>query len=488
MSPERETRHAAPAPEGSGRVRRRGQTMIFLLALVFILALVVLWNFDLHKIISVKLRSQNAGDSAALAAARWQGISLNLIGNLNVLQAVAIHDALLRGQTEFPEARALADLQARLCFVGPMTGFIACQQAAKNNGIFVNSSFSSELARHGAFVLSQYAEIYPDQPYTNTPSPPTCWDDYGNMILLAAAQGVAALPDNARFFTDYANRDHLLLNPGFYDAIASSDWCWFLFNAMNELRTYQSWRDWESLPIIRDPRPMNAEFFGLGLTRVGRLESAGWFASDGPPPDAEALLGVLEDFAGQSITDAVAQVQAEWYCYDDQRWRAWTSFIPEGFPFEGKVKKEYDYVGADSAVRIETKSNRLTPGAGEDWIMWSAAAKPFGYLPERERPSRYGLVLPAFREVRLIPVDTSTSTGGGTRPGWAEHIHEHLSPYVRGGLSELAGGCWYCNQLRTWEDSSFRQGGVTWIEQYGDQCHRSQGGGRGGSGGTRRGH
>ena len=64
--------------------------MIFIVMVVVILSFVVLWNIDLHKVIYVKSLSQNAGDSAALAGARWQAITLNLIGDLNVMQAVAL--------------------------------------------------------------------------------------------------------------------------------------------------------------------------------------------------------------------------------------------------------------------------------------------------------------------------------------------------------------------------------------------------------------
>ena len=64
------------------RHNKSGQTMLFLIMLMLIMAFIVMWNFDLHKALTVKQREQNAGDAAALAAARWQGISLNLIGDL----------------------------------------------------------------------------------------------------------------------------------------------------------------------------------------------------------------------------------------------------------------------------------------------------------------------------------------------------------------------------------------------------------------------
>ena len=85
-----------------GERRRRGQVLIFALVAMVILVFVALWNFDLHKIIAVKAVSQNAGDAAALAAARWQGLSLNLIGDLNILQAAS----LMQGDTNAAAAIA----------------------------------------------------------------------------------------------------------------------------------------------------------------------------------------------------------------------------------------------------------------------------------------------------------------------------------------------------------------------------------------------
>jgi len=464
------------------RPARRGQTLIYLLAIAVIAALVVLWNFDLHKVLTVKLRAQTAGDAAALAAARWQGITLNLIGHLNVLQAVAINDGLARGQTDFPEAELIGELAARLCYVGPMTALAAAQLAAKNNGIYNNPEFTMIVGSHGARVIHDYPNDFPVQPYTNQPSPPTAWDNYGTMLQTLAAQGIAALPENMRFYVDYRG-DHLLLNPSFYDAVASSDWCWFYHHAYSLLQSYTSWRDWDPLPLIREPQPVNSEFFGLGLMRIARLDSLPMLGGG----STRALLALLEGFAGRPLTDAVARVSAQWYAYEPAQWRPWTTLIPDGFPFRGTVKPEYDYVGADAAVRIETTTDRATPGAADRWVTWSAAAKPFGHLEGPERPNRYGLVLPTFREVRLIPVDTSTGPGGGTRPGWTTHIREHLPPYVAQGLDALVPGCWYCNQLRVWEMSSFRQAGLDWLVDNSHRCHVRGGPGRG-SGGTRRGH
>ncbi len=457
--------------------------MIFLLMIVIALVFVVLWNFDLHKILSVKLHSQNAGDAAALAAARWQGATLNLIGHLNILQAVAIMDTLLRGDGDFSETRLIADLQARLCYVGPLIGFSAAQQAAKQNGMFVNAAFTSRLSSHALSVAREYPVRFRIPPWENVPSPPTAWDDYAEMLFAIAANGVAADVENARRYVDYANRNHLLLNPSFYDAIASRDWCWFFFNALDTLQSYRSWRDWPPLPVITMPEPMNSEYFGLHLIKARTLETIPGLSRSG----ARSLLAELERLSGRTLSQEVARVETEWFAYRPSDWGRWTDYIPRDFPFDGRVKAQYDYLGADAAVRIETRSTRLTPRSHSDDITWTAAAKPFGYLEGPTPPHRWGLVLPAYREVRLIPVDTSTAGASGSRPGWAEHIYDHLPLYVERGLNALTPGCYYCAQLRTWENHDFRREGIEWIEQFSTGCRRPGGGG-GPGGGTRRGH
>jgi hypothetical protein len=109
------------------------------------------------------------------------------------------------------------------------------------------------------------------RPTKTTPSPPTAWDDYATMLETVAGFGIAALPDNPHLYTDYADYDHLLLNPAFYDAIASRDWCWFFFHAYGTLQSYNSWRDWPPLPRSFCPIPRMRNISGWACAG-----SAGW--------------------------------------------------------------------------------------------------------------------------------------------------------------------------------------------------------------------
>lgn len=474
------------------RTKRGGQAIIFVLMVLVTLTFVALWQFDIHKTLFVKYKSRNSGDSAALAAARWQAIALNMIGELNILQAVSISQSLTVGDLTFADAAAIGDLEARIGYTGPMVGFLASQQAAKNNGMYVNEEFTQLVADHAEEIRNEYPIRYPDQPYANTTGS-TAWDDYADMVQEVASLGVAAWPDTTRFYTDYMNGDHMLLNPSFYDAVGSQNWCWFYFNAYDLLRSYQSYRDWPPLPVYVEPRPASAEYFSLNTRRVSRLSSFGTITFTNQPFDADDLvqyIGQLADPA-QTLHTGVVDVAAHWIFYRDEIWSsAWSDFVGDDFPFRGTIRQEYDYVGADSALRTISEVDRVSPGINAADVTWSAAAKPFGTLEGSVRPATYGIVLPAFTDVRLIPVDASTAPAGGSRPGWGIHIAQHLPNYVSLGLPGLNGGCWYCAQLRTWEIPEFRQLGIDWLAENSALCTipPPRGGGGGGGGGSRRGH
>jgi hypothetical protein len=460
------------------RNKRSGQAIIFLMMVMVILLFVVLWNYDLHKIVYVKSTTQNAGDSAALVAARWQGVTLNLIGDLNLMHALALSVRNNVAPANIP------NIQARLCYVGPMIGFMAAQQAAKLNRTYGNPDFDALLRERASTVLNYYTTaIGPDgqmlfpEPYAG------CWYEYGHMLSLIANDGVAAGPDNAHFYTDYTG-GHILLTIGFYQAIASRDWCWFYNNEPDLLRDYENFfpRWWDPLPPIGNVEYMNSEIFGLGLTKkVTRLSSF---------TDVQTIASLVQDrhLSPPSLSFRGMTIKTTWYCYNDVTWSSWAALAPtNNFPVAGPVKTQYDYAGADAVVRIEAKTSRVTPGARgstiNKTIVWTAAAKPFGYLnDEQDRPNALHIVLPAFHNVRLIPIETSSAPSGGSfNLAWRHHIEDHLPDYMQNGPTHSS--CWYCQQLQTWENSQFRQSGITWLSANSWQCTVTAGGGGGGAGG-----
>ncbi|MBR4255098.1 MAG: Tad domain-containing protein [Lentisphaeria bacterium] len=194
-------RHAT----GSRRRRgERGQVLILAVVALILVIIAVLLLFDVQTVIRGKVKAQNGVDAAALTGAEWQKHSLNLIGELNLVRATGtlISDpffarGILDAPSEtgnaaeffadlpqpitqeeftlFPEKAefynedgtlnveklirevlrvekqkryldALDDLvsqlQTRIAFTGPLIGFGAAQQAAKNNGITFDSEAS----------------------------------------------------------------------------------------------------------------------------------------------------------------------------------------------------------------------------------------------------------------------------------------------------------------------------------------------------------
>jgi hypothetical protein len=482
--------------------RKRGQVIVVLIMILVILFFAVIWNLDLHKIVNIRSMSQNAGDSAALMGARWQGITLNLIGDLNIMQAVAL------ANDQPGTAAAITNLQARLCFVGPMIGFVACQQAAKNNRIYVNEGYRTRIREEFVPTLVSYIDNGRNAPYDDA------WMDLLDIMTLLHDDGVAAMAEP--LWPDEPDGDHYLTTPAFYEAIASKNWCWFLFNAFDLLNEYDNYLYWDREDPLPgragrpprdnpdDPLSINSVIFGLGLVQE-RTPVTNWI----PWNVVEAT--AAERNLDPPVSSAHEGDTGVWYCYGrpwEGAWDAISLDSADPFPAAGHVKPQYDYAGADAYVRIEAGFERLTPGPGgslaSNTIAWTAAAKPFGYLDVTNTPKDHQIVLPAFRNVQLIPLDASSS-GEEDDPNieWQTHIsrrsgRSHLDEYCDNGPGGLP-ACFFCNQLRTWEIPAFRQEGILWLNLHDDDCYAAVGGGPGPGGpgpgpgpglpgGRRRGH
>ena len=132
--------------------------MAMVIILVGILVL-----FDVQRVIRGKVKVMSAIDSAALTGARWQQNTLNLIGEMNLVKACTVlitepayqiggDPGSFLGNAENddrerlrPSAVMLPQMQIRVAFVGPLIGFGAAQQAAKNNGLTCNESCNTFL-------------------------------------------------------------------------------------------------------------------------------------------------------------------------------------------------------------------------------------------------------------------------------------------------------------------------------------------------------
>lgn len=475
-----------PAP----RPPRAGQAIVFLLLALTALVFVLLFNVDLHRIIQRKNQAQNAGDAAALAAARWQGATLNLVGELNLLHLLALAD-----QNE-TAVDAITNMQARLCFTGPMTALFAAQIAAKNNHIYVDPDMTALLSEHAATVRTQYGASFDGSMYFTEPWP-GAWAEYADMLTQITSDGIAAGPDNARFFLDPSS-GHPLMERAFYEAVLGRNWCWFHLFSRGLLESYSSYRDWPPLPEPDATDYSDSEIFGLGLrpftTPIQHLFSAAdleaQFHSAGFDTVTAAMLAVTN----------VMTPDETWYVYKPGDWSDWTRIKPDGenaFPITGTVRPEYDTAGADAVVRVNATVDRMTPGieggSRSDKVTWSAAAKPFGYLESdtgnQPVTAAANFVLPAFRNVRLIPIDAASGSENNTSDvEWVRHVRNHLRTYLDIG-PQGSSGCRYCTALNTWEVEAFRQEGIDWLSVNSGLCRIPTGGGGGRrGGGTRRGH
>lgn len=468
-------------PLGAPHDLASGQAVVFLLAALVILLAALLWNVDLHSLVTRKTKAQNAGDAAALAAARWQAHTLNLVGQLNLAHLAA------REAHDIASVDAITSLQARVCFAGPLAAFSAAQAAARKNGIPNNSEFTALVRRHAANVLDYGATVAGG---TALPEPfPGAWREYHDALLDFASRGVAAGPDNARFYSDPYG-DHVLLQKEFYEAVAARDWCWFFFfcssgGTRTLLDDFTNHTFFDPLPDSSASPSLyeNAEFFGVGLeSRHAALRA------NAP------LADYLRENHG-ATTNSLDSVD-NWYFFSPATWRThWPGMTDDDedfLPLVGSVREEYDYAGADAVTRLYASAPLHAIGAGRSSceIVWTAAAKPFGYLDAgggaRLRPNAFGFVLPAFRAVRLIPLDAATSGSSDSFDlEWRRHCEEHLPAYLATGA--LAENCYQCRLLTCFENPDFRRQGSEWLSTNSYKCELRDYGGRHG-GGTRRGH
>lgn len=458
---------------------KSGQVALYLAFAILALAMVVLFHADLYRIITVKNRLQNAGDAAALAAARRQGESLNRIGDLN------LEHIRLALEYETNGVPNLLRRQARELMLGPLDALVEAQNAAGRNGkkaVPEMGDLLREEAQNVIVAFSGAAEA------DGAVGDETLIREYAARLQDIAQQGVRAGPDNTEFY-DFSG-GHLLYDKRFYNAVLGRDWCWFHFYAKSLLDGYRDYHDWQS-PYQTEPTASkfeNSEIFSLGLASRQRslLDALG-----GGFEGAARIAALLKAYGRPCpytveaiATNTVLQSASEtWYFFDTKYWSAWTEINPEGnghFPAYGTPREEYDVNGAAAACRVCT----------EDGSGWVAAARPFGCVEEagelRPVTAYGGFAVPAFDRVRLVPVGAVHGGGNDTADAeWVTHIRKHVKgKYLQDG--PRASSCRYCSALAQWEQKSFRELGKAWLKVNSGTCRRP--GGAGGSGGTRYAH
>lgn len=464
-----------------GGERRGGQVLPLVFFAVLTLLFAALWLADVHRAVNTKDKAQNAGDAAALEAARWMAATLNLEGDLNLAHAAAV------AAGDEAAAEAITNAQVRALFSGPLAGVSAAQKVAKLNGTEENEEFTAFVRERAAIARHGYGARMADGT-TAMPEPwEGAWDEYADMLHAIAEEGVAAGVDNAEFYDD-PQGSHWLLDIGFYNAVLGRDWCWFKNNAPSLLSDYSGFGWWPPLPERRrNEAPFSPELLPLHLRPAPRIFSD--LLESAPFAAAAEAAGIAADLPPPRSEVARKAPVHQWIAFDHGRWGRWTAMQDPSFPLRGRLRDEYDVAGADAAMRVENSFGALTrPGAGEKPVSWTAAAKPLGFIeyPDspggRETVAAAPVVLPAWNEARLIPLDaSSTPSGGSFNLGWRRHCTEHLPEYMLRGKSALKSHCRWCNALFVWEDPDFRKAGAKWLTENSWKCTVSPpGGSRGG--------
>lgn len=283
------------------RSRERGQVLILAVLAMVILTTAVLVLFDVQRIMRGKIKVMSGIDAAALTGAAWQKNSLNLIGELNLVKAcdVLISDALYgiggnpddymklqlpqnptpaeieaaveKARQELAQLKNSADMltemQVRIAFVGPLIGFGAAQQAAKNNGLPSNYNCNQ-------YLVDLYGEIHNPETYGNPAIAPQIYYGYSwRMPYAAMIQEILGGLDAAsatgaavgtsvrhigmpRLYTDPPTKPNFIAYLQMriiFDAIAANDWC--MLQALLDADYSGKW--WGSIKVDR-----NEEFLG----------------------------------------------------------------------------------------------------------------------------------------------------------------------------------------------------------------------------------
>lgn len=453
---------AAPAvrPPSRRRGRRRherGQVLVIVVVLLIVVVVMTLFLFDLQYTVRLRVKTQNGADAAALTAANWQGRSLNMIGEMNLLKA---SDRLLYG---FPvpgptdddrllqSMDLLSEMQARVTYVGPLVGYAASQQAAKANQMIPGGDFGSTFSNHVSTVKNVYPILFDDQSANHG----FAWiEPYSEMLGRVQQEGIAAKTVNSRYLLQPPVLDGqfawLISNPAFYKSVNSRNYCWFIL-AMGLDENAQYSFDDVTVTQTTDYF-LGSEFLPLYVNLDGQLSQPDYtfsaqmltdrglrplpLDSDGAYPEIEwatfdekwddvgvydafndggYLRGRFKDkYAGSgaaarmmcSSKPSLVTGRWAWQYGDDPRTVKDTSLgdSRDGLGWSDvKLGNTSDGTLARQGQRLQGAEDRMEDLRASDSLVSVAAAKPFGSLGD-ERPSVGGVVLPVFTDVRLIPV------------------------------------------------------------------------------------
>lgn len=327
----------------------RGQVLIlgFLVLLILIVGILVL--FDVQRVIRGKAYTMTGIDAAALTGANWQKHSLNLIGELNMVKACtllisdadygigksvdeflkvdvddkqqAVKESVERAREEFARLQTVSDtlcqMQLRISFVGPLVGFGAAQQAAKNNRLSANKSCALYLEKMLQYIREE--DFYTRDEFLKQVYFGYAWrEPYANMIqdIRANGTGVAvgtnvSLVGLPALYTDPPTTPNFLAylrNRTVLEAIKGRDWC--LIQVLLDAQYGGKWwgnikRDTQNQQLLTSSELLSLNIAFLperpqsDLRNPSRYENERQEANELPRAFEEAVKPLLRD--GQSL-------------------------------------------------------------------------------------------------------------------------------------------------------------------------------------------
>ena len=435
----------------TARKHKEGQVAIFLVLILAGLTLLFALNIDIFTSSRSKIRLQNAADASALALARWQGTTLNMVGDLNIAHLAAICQSNVNAMS------GIVQLQSRLAFIGPTIGFKAANEIAEKNGVLISEDMTL-----AARLVSEFMD-----------------EGYRSMLDVAIGDGIRAGVDNAAILR--AGCVDPRTDPDFYEAIRNRDFRTLCcrYNGGGH-----------SLPEIPSGAPDPEEIMLSGANACFGNIGIGWESGLLYGGYVDALADMARDCGVDSAvvnrqaltTNATLFTEHQWCVYDQSEWRDLPGdFSFSRFPWLTPLRDEYNVCGGSATVRIEGSVELASIAAQTNFITAQAAAKTLGHVNGRKVTSvTPSIVLPSFSRTRLLPF----GPGAAGRYGMANlgHIRSMLGLLGRpGGVNS------YLYLLDVYSSESFRNAAETWYSQHGhgdaDGC-RPPGNGTERGGGT----
>ena len=421
---------------------RKGKNGQIAILLVLILAGLVMFfslNVDIFTSSRSKIRLQNAADASALALARWQGATLNLIGDLNLAHLAAVC------QSNRNAIAGVVALQRRIALMGPTVGFKASNDLAKDNGIDVSQNMTDATR-----LVSKFMD-----------------GGYRRMIDVVLRDGIRAGVDNAALVR--AGTVDPRVDPDFYAAIRSRD-----FRTLC-IRYADSAHQLPNIPQgVPDPEEILLSGFNACFGNVG----IGWESGATYPSHIGTLSELARDcgldktVVSESALRTNAMLLAEWpWCtYDQDEWREFPDeFSFSRFPWLAPLKEQFNTTGGSATIRVEGSVSLTAIAAQTNHIVAQAAAKALGSVRgQKVTDISPQLVLPSFAQARLVPF----GPGAAGRYGMA---HERHVRGLLGLLGRPGGASAYLGLLETFHSDEFRSAAEEWYSNHGhadaDGCH-----------------